>query len=82
MPTALATLPALMKNRGDIELRRRMALAALTAGLAFSNTRTAAPAVGTRVADMDALLRAKEVSISFAYPSCRQAASCFRSGWS
>jgi len=37
----LATLPALMKNMGDIELRRRMALAALTAGLAFSNTRTA-----------------------------------------
>jgi phosphonate metabolism-associated iron-containing alcohol dehydrogenase len=37
----LATLPALMKNLGDIELRSRMALAALTAGLAFSNTRTA-----------------------------------------
>ncbi len=37
----LATLPALMKKLGDIELRRRMALAALTAGLAFSNTRTA-----------------------------------------
>jgi len=37
----LATLPALMKNLGDIELRRRMSLAALTAGLAFSNTRTA-----------------------------------------
>ncbi len=37
----LSTLPALMKNLGDIELRRRMALAALTAGLAFSNTRTA-----------------------------------------
>ena len=37
----LATLPALMKHMGDIELRRRMALAALTAGLAFSNTRTA-----------------------------------------
>ena len=37
----LSTLPALMKNMGDIELRRRMALAALTAGLAFSNTRTA-----------------------------------------
>ena len=37
----LATLPALMRNLGDLELRRRMALAALTAGLAFSNTRTA-----------------------------------------
>ncbi len=37
----LATLPALMKDLGDVELRRRMALAALTAGLAFSNTRTA-----------------------------------------
>ncbi len=37
----LSTLPALMKNLGDIELRRRMSLAALTAGLAFSNTRTA-----------------------------------------
>ena len=37
----LSTLPALMRNLGDIELRRRMALAALTAGLAFSNTRTA-----------------------------------------
>jgi alcohol dehydrogenase class IV len=37
----LSTLPALMKNMADIELRRRMALAALTAGLAFSNTRTA-----------------------------------------
>ena len=37
----LATLPALMKNLGDLELRGRMALAALTAGLAFSNTRTA-----------------------------------------
>jgi len=37
----LANLPALMKNPGDIELRRRLALAALTAGLAFSNTRTA-----------------------------------------
>jgi alcohol dehydrogenase class IV len=30
-----------MRNLGDLELRRRMALAALTAGLAFSNTRTA-----------------------------------------
>ena len=37
----LATLPALMRDMGDIELRRRMSLAALTAGLAFSNTRTA-----------------------------------------
>ncbi|MEO6746222.1 MAG: iron-containing alcohol dehydrogenase PsrA [Caldimonas sp.] len=37
----LATLPKLMKNLRDVELRRRMALAALTAGLAFSNTRTA-----------------------------------------
>jgi hypothetical protein len=37
----LTTLPALMKNPTDIELRRRMSLAALTAGLAFSNTRTA-----------------------------------------
>ena len=37
----LSTLPDLMKKPQDIELRRRMALAALTAGLAFSNTRTA-----------------------------------------
>jgi phosphonate metabolism-associated iron-containing alcohol dehydrogenase len=37
----LSTLPELMKKPQDIELRRRMALAALTAGLAFSNTRTA-----------------------------------------
>lgn len=37
----LSTLPALMTNLGDIVLRRRMSLAALTAGLAFSNTRTA-----------------------------------------
>ena len=37
----LATLPALMKNLGDRELRSRMSLAAMTAGLAFSNTRTA-----------------------------------------
>jgi len=37
----MATLPKLMENLGDIELRSRMALAALTAGLAFSNTRTA-----------------------------------------
>lgn len=37
----LATLPKLMKNLGDVRLRERMAFAALTAGLAFSNTRTA-----------------------------------------
>jgi phosphonate metabolism-associated iron-containing alcohol dehydrogenase len=37
----LDTLPALMTKLHDLELRRRMALAALTAGLAFSNTRTA-----------------------------------------
>ena len=37
----LSTLPELTKKPQDIELRRRMALAALTAGLAFSNTRTA-----------------------------------------
>jgi phosphonate metabolism-associated iron-containing alcohol dehydrogenase len=37
----LATLPRLMKRLGDIELRARMALAALNAGMAFSNTRTA-----------------------------------------
>ena len=37
----LATLPRLMKNLAEVELRSEMALAALTAGLAFSNTRTA-----------------------------------------
>jgi len=37
----LATLPALMKDPGNLELRSRMSLAATTAGLAFSNTRTA-----------------------------------------
>jgi len=37
----LATLPALMKSPRDLELRARMALAALKAGLAFSNTKTA-----------------------------------------
>ena len=37
----LATLPKLMKNLGSVELRQRMSFAALTAGLAFSNTRTA-----------------------------------------
>jgi len=37
----LATLPALMRDLRSLELRSRMAHAALTAGLAFSNTRTA-----------------------------------------
>lgn len=37
----LATLPKLMQRLDDIDLRSRMAYAALTAGLAFSNTRTA-----------------------------------------
>ena len=37
----MATLPALLKNLGDPELRARMALAALKAGMAFSNTKTA-----------------------------------------
>jgi phosphonate metabolism-associated iron-containing alcohol dehydrogenase len=37
----LATLPALMKDLGSLPLRNRMAEAALMAGLAFSNTRTA-----------------------------------------
>jgi len=37
----LATLPALMRNPRDLALRSRMALAALKAGLAFSNTKTA-----------------------------------------
>ena len=36
-----AALPLLMRDLGDIELRRRMSLAALKAGLAFSNTKTA-----------------------------------------
>lgn len=35
------TLPALMERLDDIALRGRMALAALKAGMAFSNTRTA-----------------------------------------
>jgi phosphonate metabolism-associated iron-containing alcohol dehydrogenase len=35
------TLPPLMRRLGDIGLRHRMALAALKAGMAFSNTRTA-----------------------------------------
>jgi len=39
--TVLATLPELMRNRGAAELRQRMSLAALQAGLAFSNTKTA-----------------------------------------
>ncbi len=37
----MATLPALLQAPGDRGLRARMALAALKAGLAFSNTRTA-----------------------------------------
>ena len=37
----LATLPALISDLGNLELRRRMSLAALQAGLAFSNTKTA-----------------------------------------
>ena len=37
----LETLPRLMKTLEDLELRARMAFAALSAGLAFSNTRTA-----------------------------------------
>jgi phosphonate metabolism-associated iron-containing alcohol dehydrogenase len=37
----IATLPALLKNPRDRELRARMALAALKAGMAFSNTKTA-----------------------------------------
>jgi len=37
----IATLPRLTKQPGDLELRARMALAALKAGMAFSNTRTA-----------------------------------------
>ncbi|MDR0226183.1 MAG: iron-containing alcohol dehydrogenase [Burkholderiaceae bacterium] len=35
------TLPRLMQNLNDVDLRGRMALAALKAGMAFSNTRTA-----------------------------------------
>jgi phosphonate metabolism-associated iron-containing alcohol dehydrogenase len=38
---ALAVLPALAGNLGNLELRSRMAFAALSAGLAFSNTKTA-----------------------------------------
>ncbi|MES2184772.1 MAG: iron-containing alcohol dehydrogenase PsrA [Pseudomonadota bacterium] len=37
----LETLPQLMQKPGDVDLRARMALAALKAGMAFSNTRTA-----------------------------------------
>jgi phosphonate metabolism-associated iron-containing alcohol dehydrogenase len=37
----MATLPALLAHPRDRELRARMALAALKAGLAFSNTKTA-----------------------------------------
>ena len=37
----MATLPLLVANPGDRGLRSRMALAALRAGLAFSNTKTA-----------------------------------------
>lgn len=37
----LAVLPQLMQQPGSIELRGRMALAALKAGMAFSNTKTA-----------------------------------------
>ena len=37
----MSTLPALMKDLGNPALRSRMSLAALKAGLAFSNTKTA-----------------------------------------
>jgi phosphonate metabolism-associated iron-containing alcohol dehydrogenase len=37
----LTALPQLMQNLGSLALRRRMALSALKAGLAFSNTKTA-----------------------------------------
>jgi phosphonate metabolism-associated iron-containing alcohol dehydrogenase len=37
----MATLPALLANLGDSALRERMATAALKAGMAFSNTKTA-----------------------------------------
>ena len=37
----MATLPELLDNLEDVPLRARMALAALKAGLAFSNTKTA-----------------------------------------
>jgi phosphonate metabolism-associated iron-containing alcohol dehydrogenase len=38
---ALAILPALASDLGNLELRSRMAFSALSAGLAFSNTKTA-----------------------------------------
>jgi phosphonate metabolism-associated iron-containing alcohol dehydrogenase len=37
----LSALPQLMQNLGSLALRRRMSLAALKAGMAFSNTKTA-----------------------------------------
>jgi alcohol dehydrogenase class IV len=37
----MATLPALMQDLGNVQLRSDMAEAALLAGLAFSNTKTA-----------------------------------------
>ncbi|MDB5810367.1 MAG: iron-containing alcohol dehydrogenase family protein [Betaproteobacteria bacterium] len=37
----IAALPALMASAGDVNLRTRLSRAALTAGLAFSNTKTA-----------------------------------------
>jgi len=37
----MATLPALLADLGDVRLRSRMATAALKAGMAFSNTKTA-----------------------------------------
>ncbi|MCA1326271.1 iron-containing alcohol dehydrogenase PsrA [Herbaspirillum sp. alder98] len=39
--TIIATLPALLRQPRDLPLRDRMAVAALQAGLAFSNTKTA-----------------------------------------
>lgn len=39
--SVLATLPLLISDLGNIDLRRSMSLAALQAGLAFSNTKTA-----------------------------------------
>jgi phosphonate metabolism-associated iron-containing alcohol dehydrogenase len=38
---AMETLPALIKSPADVRLRAAMALAALKAGMAFSNTKTA-----------------------------------------
>lgn len=40
--TIVSTLPNLIKNLDNLELRKQMALASLYAGLAFSNTRTTA----------------------------------------